>query len=403
MVMLPAGAYFLLRQRPDGQILYFQTAEHRRPGIPDEMRVLIIASGDLWAGAEVMVHQLARGLVGKAGVALRVVLLNEGRLASELLNLGIEIHIIGESKYTFLSLARLVRKLVIQFSPNIIHSHRYKENLLAWLVALGRHNIKLVATQHGMPEVASTAQSMASRFRTAFFFRLLSCCFNRTVVVSEEMKQALIGSYGFSVDNVIVIHNGICIPMNVISHSGERVVVGSAGRLFPVKDFSLLVEIAHYVISQNEMIDFVLAGDGPQRSMLEYKVREYGIQDRFTFLGHVDDMDNLYQRLDMYINTSVHEGIPMSVLEAMSYGLPVVVPKVGGFSEIVEDGVSGFLVDGRDPGQFTGRILDLLQPDRRCSMAKAARQRVVDRFSSEAMARAYYQLYQEVVGGSWPI
>ena len=93
-------------------------------------------------------------------------------------------------------------------------------------------------------------------------------------------------------------------------------------------------------------------------------------------------MDAFYRSLDVYINTSVHEGIPMSVLEAMSYGLPVVVPKVGGFPEIVEDGVSGYLVGGREPEIFADKIFALLQPDVRELMSRLARQRVKESFST---------------------
>lgn len=108
-------------------------------------------------------------------------------------------------------------------------------------------------------------------------------------------------------------------------------------------------------------------------------------------------MDVFYRSLDVYINTSVHDGIPMSVLEAMSYGLLFVVPKVGGFPEIVEEGVSGYLVAGRNPESFAEPILVLLQTDHRRLIAEVSRQRVLDCFSREAIARKYYELYREVV------
>ncbi len=362
------------------------------------MRIIMIASGDLWAGAEVMVYQLACGLAARTDLDLVVVLLNKGRLMEDLRAAGVKVHVVDETEHSFISLTHAVKELVSEFSPDIIHSHRYKENLLAWLVALGSRGIRLVSTQHGMPEVAGSRPGFGKRLRTNIFFRLLSCCFDRTVVVSREMQQALVGSYGFTAKDIIVIHNGIEIPQDVTCRSEGRIVVGSAGRLFPVKDFSLLVDIARYVIKQSHAFDFVLAGDGPEHEQLEAKVREYGIQDRFSFLGHVSDMDTFYQGLDIYINTSVHEGIPMSVLEAMSFALPVVVPKVGGFPEIVEQGVSGFLVEGRNPEKFAEKILSLTDIGRRRLMATAARQRVLDCFSREAMTRAYYSLYQEVVG-----
>lgn len=365
------------------------------------MRVMLLASGDLWAGAEVMVYQLAGGLAGIADVELCVVLLNRARLADELENLGIEVYVVDESTHSFVALIRDFSKIVASFAPNVIHSHRYKENLLAWIVSCGRRAPKLIATQHGMPERVGARRHIKGRLRNSLFFRLLSCRFNRTVLVSEEMRQALVGSYGFTEKNVMVIHNGISVPDDEIHRSGQRLTIGSAGRLFPVKDFSLLVDIARLVTSQSETVDFVLAGDGPQRLILEEKVRRYGLEDRFKFSGHVDDMDVFYRSLDVYINTSVHEGIPMSVLEAMSHGLPVVVPKVGGFPEIVEEGVSGYLVAGRNPKAFAEAILGLLQTDHRRSIAEAARQRVVDCFSREAMARKYYEMYREVVDGTW--
>lgn len=132
--------------------------------------------------------------------------------------------------------------------------------------------------------------------------------------------------------------------------------------------------------------------------MLEGKVMEAGIQEHFHFLGHLSDMNAFYNKIDVYINTSVHEGIPMSVLEAMSHKLPVIVPKVGGFVEIVEDGVHGYLVDNRNPSMFADRCIDLLSDEKkRQRMAEAARQRVTGYFSRETMANQYYQLYQKLL------
>ena len=359
---------------------------------------MVLCSGDLWAGAEAMVYQLVNGLAGIPNLDLLIVLLNKGRLAKKLEKRGIEVHIIEESKHSFLAIVRSVRKSVAEFSPDVIHSHRYKENMLAWFAAIGRKNIKLVATQHGMPETGGEAISWADRLKTGLFFRMLSCCFDRTVLVSGEMRQLLFGSYGFSSKDIAVIHNGISIPKNISHRNGQRVVIGSAGRLFPVKDFSLFVDLAHFLVMQIGTVDFVLAGDGPQHAMLEEKIKSYGLQERFRILGHQDDMDAFYRNLDLYINTSIHEGIPMSVLEAMSYGLPVVAAKVGGFPEIVQNGEQGFLVDVRNKNAYVDRVLELiLNQDLRLKMAKSARKKIVDYFSQKTMAEKYYQLYGKLL------
>lgn len=99
------------------------------------MRVMVLASGDLWAGSEVMVYQLAGGIGEIADIELCVVLLNQARLADELERLEIEVHVVDESKLSFVALVRTVSKIVADFTPDVIHSHRYKENLLAWLVS----------------------------------------------------------------------------------------------------------------------------------------------------------------------------------------------------------------------------------------------------------------------------
>ena len=358
-------------------------------------RVMLLASGDLWAGAEVVIYQLASGLIRKDGVDLMVVLMNGGRLAEELARLGVTIHVVDESKYSFSRSIVFLRGLIKDFAPDVIHSHRYKENVLAWCASIGILGCRLLATQHGMPEAVGLL-SKKDWLRNTLFFRVLSAGFARTVVVSENMRRSLVGRYGFTEKDVIVIHNGIRIPERVIFTPGNRLVVGSAGRLFPVKDFSLFVDVARVVVQQSEHIDFALAGDGPELNMLREKVKSHGMAERFKFLGHQEDMASFYKGLGVYINTSEHEGIPMSVLEAMSHGLPIVAPRVGGFPEILDPGVHGFLVEDRNPDKFAQYILHLSNLEERRKMGQAARERAINAFSQETMVQRYLQLFNEL-------
>jgi len=125
-----------------------------------------------------------------------------------------------------------------------------------------------------MPEIAGKEQKQIGKLRTIFFFCLLSCCFDRIVLVSKEMQQDLVGFYVFTEKNISVIYNGIVLPRIIFPKQSEKLNVGSARRLFPVKDFSLMVEIANLVISQSDAVNFVLAGDGPERVILEEKGRK---------------------------------------------------------------------------------------------------------------------------------
>jgi glycosyltransferase involved in cell wall biosynthesis len=364
----------------------------------EEVRVLVLASGDLWAGAEVMIYQLVLGLKEFENVEILVVLLNHGRLAEEIKSAGIEVRIVDEASLSILGLTRGILKIVKEFSPHIIHSHRYKENLLAWLVTRVVRKVRLVATQHGMPETAGKKHMCKDSLKNLLSFYLLSFGFQRTVAVSKEMRS-LLGIYGFSEKKLEVIHNGILLSSKVVKRKSKSLRIGSAGRLFPVKGYDFFVEVAAKVVTMNEEVQFLLAGDGPEHQMLENAINRYGLQDRFTLLGFVDDMKGFYQSLDMYVNTSLHEGIPMTVLEAMGHGLPVVVPYVGGFSEIVVDGECGYLIAERDIDLFAQKILDLVDLKQREKMGKSARKRVEQLFSRKAMAEKYYQLYTKLLIG----
>ncbi len=357
------------------------------------MRVLILASGDLWAGAEVMVYQLVCGLKEFDSMEIQVVLFNDGRLAEKLKNNRVDVRILNEAQQSIPILVKKLYTLVKEFSPHIIHSHRYKENLLAWLVTRAMRRIRLVATQHGMPETAGEKQTYKGSLRSGLFFYLLSLGFQKTIVVSQEMRSLLLGKYGFSKKKLEVIHNGILLPPEFEKTVSGSYLVGSAGRLFPVKGYDFFIEVAVKVIRMNEHVQFVIAGDGPEQKRLERMIGDFGLRNQFTLIGHVDDMSGFYGDLDVYVNTSVHEGIPMSVLEAMGHYLPVIVPNVGGFPEIVEDGENGYLVVERDADLFAQKILGLVDSDRRKKMANSARKRVEKNFSRNTMAEKYYQLY----------
>lgn len=173
--------------------------------------------------------------------------------------------------------------------------------------------------------------------------------------------------------------------------------MGSCGRLFPVKNYNLFIEIAAQVTVQMPEIQFVLAGDGSEMENLRLQSTRAGLDDNFSFLGHVQDMNSFYSKLDLYMSTSIHEGIPMSVLEAMGHGLPVIAPKVGGFPQIIDDGVDGLLISRHEPELFAKACFQLLSdPEILAKASKAARAKIGSRFSVQHMTTDYINLYQNL-------
>lgn len=365
--------------------------------ICNKVKIFHFISGDLWAGAEVMAFNLLNSLRKHDDLDVQVILLNQGRLADELQASGIRVHIISEKHHHFYEIYRNALTVIGDNPPNIIHSHRYKENFLAYFIKKKFHEIKLISTLHGLPEIFTTKSSLGSRIKSRVNYKILSRYFHKTVAVSSDIRETLINNFGFADERVEIIRNGIQIPHSetVAKKEVKPFVIGSSGRLFPVKDYPLMIEIANSMTkSDNADIRFEIAGDGPELSALKILISRYGLQGQFSLRGHLDDMQSFYQGLDLYLNTSVHEGIPMAILESIAYGLPIVASNVGGIKEIIKNGQEGFLIEGRNPMEFAKKCLLLYRnTELRKRMSEAARNRAEEAFSAERMAKSYHDMY----------
>jgi glycosyltransferase involved in cell wall biosynthesis len=364
------------------------------------MRICHIISGDLWAGAEVMIYRLLKGLQNYKNMELSAILLNEGKLAEEIQKLGIPVDVVDETRLNFFQILRNARKIIMQTSPDVIHSHRMKENILAYLSAKSDKRMQLVCTQHGMPEPLRVKfKIMKNMILSKYHFFILSKYFRYVIAVSEDIQINLLKQYDFHKDKVFLIYNGTDIPNNHSSKKERNIfVIGSSGRLFPIKDYPLMVEIAREVLQQTDKIRFELAGEGPEREKILGLIHKYRIGNAFTLRGFMDSMADFYHGLDLYINTSLHEGLPMSILEAMAHGLPVIAPKTGGLTEILDDGMQGYFVDGRNPGLFAEKCLQLYR-DKELSrrMGTTSREKIKRDFSLDKMAKEYTDLYLSII------
>ena len=358
-----------------------------------EKRVLILASGDLWAGAEAMVFLLASGLTKFTKFKVAVVLLNHGKLEKVCRKAGIELYVINEQKKGFLGTLRELVRIGCQISPHIIHSHRYKENLLAALIAPALTFPKLISTIHGRAEVINTIKTILTfeldKFVLAFFF-------SKIVTVSEDLRNFYSHFKLVSSDKVCTIYNGINIPKRPrVLAKADVVTIGSAGRLTPVKDFLFMVEVAKEICNKFNMVKFVLAGAGPEEELILARLQEYRLGERFELLGHVDDISKFYNFIDIFINTSISEGMPMTVLEAMSYGIPVIAPNIGGIFAMIENEIDGYLVFEKKISLFCNCIEELLNsPDKLSEMGEHAREKIISNFSVSGMVEEYKKLYE---------
>lgn len=372
--------------------------------LPDQesrqIKLLTLASGDLWAGAEAVVHQIAAGLLGNPSIRHTVALLNHGRLETLCSQAGIDTRVIDESRHGFSAILAKLVAICRAVKPDIIHAHRYKENLLAAIAAMACGRPRLITTVHGLSEgMNSTFKGMMKSALNRFLMRRM---FDMTVAVSNDIAISLSERSGVpskrlaTIVNGIDVHNGFPKKTRTL---GDTFTIGSAGRLFPVKDFSIMVDIARMTCAARTKARFVLAGDGPEKDVILHRIRTNGLEDHFTLLGHVDDMQDFYAGLDIYINTSIHEGIPMTVLEAMARRIPVVAFAVGGLNEIVSHGHDGYLVQHRDAGEFSQYLIELIDDrDRLQRFGDNAGSTVHKRFSTTRMTESYCSAYVRLLG-----
>ena len=180
--------------------------------------------------------------------------------------------------------------------------------------------------------------------------------------------------------------------------SDQETVVGMVGRLSKQKAPQYFIRAVPDVLKENPNVRFLLVGDGELRSKVAKLAEKLGVDRAVTFLGFRDDVPEVLQVLDIFVLTSLWEGLGRSLTEAMYMGCPVVATKVEGVPELVVDGKTGILVEPKDSGAIARGIIELInQPSKAKDMGKAARRRVVNGFSAEKMITQIDGLYQEMI------
>jgi glycosyltransferase involved in cell wall biosynthesis len=223
--------------------------------------------------------------------------------------------------------------------------------------------------------------------------------------VSEDVKQHLVGE-GFRPRSVGVIYNGIDVgpepdaqarrdARHRLGAADSTFVIGTIARLDPVKNLGTLVRAAGGVRNQLDIL-VVVVGDGPERATLERVAADAGLEDRIRFLGQRDDARDWLAGCDAYVNSSISEGISLTILEAMAAALPVIATRVGGTPEIVDESC-GRLVPARDVAALAAALGELASDaDARRRLGEVARRRVETRFTIERMVAEYRNVYEEV-------
>jgi sugar transferase (PEP-CTERM/EpsH1 system associated) len=304
----------------------------------------------------------------------------------------------GHDVRAFGRLVRLLRRL----RPNIVHSRNWAAFDAVVAARLARVPI-VVHGEHGR-DISDPDGLHARRNRLR---RLCSPLISRFVAVSADLRRWLIERVRITERKVVHISNGVdtarftpgshVTSRVALGFPADDVIVGTVARLDPVKDHAGLIRAFALTLQNHPDATLVIVGDGPCRPDLERLTASLGLDGRVRFLGERRDIAELLQTMDVFVLSSVAEGISNTVLEAMATGLPIVATAVGGNPELVEEGVNGFLVPRTTPAALASALGTYLDdPTLRALHGKSSRQRALDVFDLERMRRAYTALYADL-------
>ncbi len=345
------------------------------------------------AGMEVVVTNLTLRLV-ELGHRVGVTCLEtDGPLAETLRARGVDVKVVPAPGVSSNLRAPLLEAHLRSIRPDVVHSHSG-----VWLKAAHaarRAGVRrVVHTAHGLlspePWFAPTLMWAAARYTDAI------------VAVSRPLRGYLQRHCGRAKSRVCVIPNGVDTKRFARSEAPFMTApprhefrLGHVARLESVKNQRLLIESFARVAAAEAEVILMIAGDGPLRGDLQAQADRLGLSDRVRFAGEVKDIPRWLQQLDAFVLSSDAEGTPMSILEALSTGVPVVSTAVGGIPDSLDNGRAGILVPPGDASALASAMLTVVRDtDQRAALAARGREWVQAEYSEESMVRRYEALYR---------
>lgn len=378
--------------------------------LPDNtvVRVCHVMSADLWAGAEVQVATVASYLVERPDVELTAVLLNEGPLARELRRLRVPVTVIDEHQHNAVEIAVALTRYLREHPVDVVHTHRYKDTILGMCAARLADVPCIVRTVHGWSEALRGWDWMKLQVYDTLDKLALRYFADRIIAVSRQVAERLEES-GCNPATVVPLYNGIVLHRVWPARASNEVryelaigrdtpLIGTVGRLSPVKGHAHFLEAARLILEQEPDARFLIVGDGPLKRDLIGAAARLGIDRACLFVGARSDVYDLVSAMDVFVLSSLDEGIPMALLEAMALARPVVATAVGGVPEVIAHRRTGLLVPPREDRALAAACLELLANRRWAqTLGARARHQVEAEFSYEKSGQALVSTYRRMV------
>ncbi|WP_116186103.1 glycosyltransferase family 4 protein [Pectobacterium aquaticum] len=364
------------------------------------MKVLyIITKASEIGGAQVHVKDLSERLL-KDGHSVEVIVGEYGILVDELLDVGVSVHVVSNlvreiaPKKDIACIFNL-RKLINNIKPDIVALHSSKAGIVGRLAMLFKKT-PVLFTAHGW----AFADGVDNRDKKKYILieRIFSKIVDKIITVSHQDKNLALKYKVATEEKQIVIHNGIPEKKIIRGKSNNNFIVKivSIARFSKQKDHTTLLKALKLLNRDDYHLD--LLGTGPLLDEMKRMASELNLNDRVSFLGERRDIENILSQEDIFVLSSNWEGLPLSLLEAMREGLPIVASDVGGISECVKESFNGYLTKRGDPEDLADKITMLLDDkELRLRMGKIGREIFENDFNFDVMYEKTMVVYRNLI------
>lgn len=372
----------------------------------EKVKIMFLVTGLHVGGAEMMLYRLAKQLKDKGNYELMVVsILPLGQIANLVKEANIPVCSLNMSgKLDMLVLFRLM-KLVKKFKPHILHTFMFHADFM------GRIAGKMMKTPVVISSIRNT--NIGGKVRE-LLLRVTDRWADATTIICKTAADRMIREKVVPSEKLHVVYNGIDGSIfqcpnpeearkirEELGVKTDELMVLSVGRLQRQKGYPDALKTAALLKKQGVKFKWLIAGDGEMRFLLESTVKELDIQDVIVFLGIRKDVHKLLWGADLFVLSSLWEGLPGVVIEAMAAGVPVVATSVGGSPELVEHGKTGYLCEAGDIETMASRVHSVLtmKTSDRKAMGAAGLNKMTDHFHLDAMVGNNEKLYARLLAG----
>ena len=350
-------------------------------------KVLLVVPTLLQGGGQKFVLDLAKGL-DKNEFPVRVLVYFKQRhraFADFARDNNIETVYLNKKKGFDLSFFKQLKKAVKEFEPDVIHTHL--NSMLYLLPFYRRSQIKL----HTVHTLAQKEHYGLQKLVNFVAFHLLGVV---PVGISDTVADTIAQTHHLKRDTIPVVYNGVdCKRYAIPKVETDTFNFVTVGTIYEVKNFPFLVNCFAQLHKQHPETRLTIVGNGAQRGMLTQQIEQLGLEDAITITGTVGNVEDYLAAADVYVASSLFEGLPLSILEAMAAGLPIISTNVGGVPDVVRNGENGLLIPSGDYEAYIAALTELTENGEKRAVLATRSKELSKNYDEELTIHGYESLY----------